>query len=168
MMICGMLDGAWMLFGDHVTRGSSSAGVRTASALAKDIDADYQALLTVKDNMDALPSGALTRVVIYKANGFGDQPTAGCRGGTAQAGVCNVYSAADLKKPASQFGCLSPTALDGWWCPTSRKTAVRGVGSPPDYIGVWILANHATLTKMVFPSSRTTTSFSVLRVEPRA
>ena len=36
LIVFGLMEGAWILFGDHAIRGSASAGVRTASALAND------------------------------------------------------------------------------------------------------------------------------------
>ena len=166
LLIIGLMEGAWLLFGEHAIRGSASAGVRTASALANDADADYRALQSVKNSIDTLGRGKLTRVVVYRANGYGDAPTAACRAGTQVTGLCNVYDGADLSRPVADFGCTA-TSPDRYWCPLSRKTATSGPDSPPDYIGVWVEARHGPLTTMVFGGDRVVTRQSVLRVEPR-
>ncbi|HEX7132533.1 MAG TPA: TadE/TadG family type IV pilus assembly protein [Iamia sp.] len=168
LLILGLFDGAWALFGDHVIQGGASAGVRTASALANDADADYNALQAVKKNLSGLGKAKLIRVVVYKANGFGDPPTTGCRGGTPSTGICNVYDGTDLEAGATAFGCVNSSSLDWSWCPATRKTAVQGANSPPDYVGVWILARHVPLTGIVTSAARDITTQSVLRIEPRA
>ncbi len=166
LLIFGLLEGAWILFGDHVIRGSASSGVRTVSALANDADADFYALASAKDGIDAIGRQNLVRVVVYRANGWGDPPTVACRNGTQVANVCNVYDGVDLSRPVSDFGC-SGTSPDRFWCPTIRRTAVTGPQSPPDYIGVWVQARHRSFSTVVFGSERLVTAQAVLRVEPR-
>ena len=149
LLIFALMEGSWIIFGDHAIRGSAAAGVRTASALANDPLADYAAVQSVKNGgVDTLGRGKLIRVVIYKANGYGDPPNLTCQGGTAVTGVCNVYDGTDLSKPDTAFGCSttsSPPSPDRFWCPTSRKTAVTGLQSPPDYIGVWVAVTPPVL-----------------------
>jgi hypothetical protein len=166
LLVFGLIEGAWILFGDHVIRGSASSGVRTVSALANDADADFYGLDAAKDGIDAIGRQNLVRVVIYRANGWGDPPTAACRGGAATAGVCNVYDGTDLARPVSDFGC-SGTSPDQFWCPVIRRTAVTGPQSPPDFIGVWVQARHRSFSTVVFGSERFVTAQAVLRVEPR-
>jgi len=168
LMVFALMDGAWVLYGDHVIRGSASAGVRSASALANDGDADYQALAAVRRNIATIGSDKLVRVVVYRANGYGDQPTSDCRGGTPVAGVCNVYDGSDLTRAASEFGCTPGVSPDRYWCPLTRKTATSGPNSPPDYIGVWIRARHVPLTGVIIDADRYVETHSVLRVEPRS
>lgn len=168
LMIMGLMDGAWALYGDHVIRGSSAAGVRSASALANDSDADFQALTSVKKNIETIGRDKLVRVVVYRANGYGDKPTATCQAGTAVPGLCNVYDGADLDRPTTEFGCIPNVSPDRFWCPTARKTATTGPNSPPDYIGVWVEARHRPLTGVVIRNERVYSTHSVLRVEPRS
>lgn len=165
-MVFGMIDGSWAIFGNHVVRGSATEGVRTVSALANDPDADWRALQTVKKNADSLGRLNLERVVIYKANGFGEEPSTTCKGGTPVSGVCNVYDRDDLAEPIDEFGCDTGEP-DRFWCPTDRKTATRGPDSPPDYIGVWAKVRHSPLLGVVIQAERLIERHSVQRIEPR-
>jgi hypothetical protein len=166
LLILGLMEGAWIIFGDMTARSSASAGVRTASALANDAAADFRALESAKKGIDTIGRANLIRVVVYKANGYGDPPSAACRAGTQVTGVCNVYDGADLSRPLGDFGCAG-TSPDRFWCPTARKTAVTGTGGPPDYIGVWVYARHQSLSTAVFNAERYASAHQVLRVEPR-
>jgi hypothetical protein len=71
------------------------------------------------------------------------------------------------------FGCLTtgPNANqspDRHWCPAGRVDQRSGNGGAgPDYVGVYIQARHAWVTKM-FGSTTTIRDQSVIQIEPRA
>ena len=85
---------------------------------------------------------------------------AACSGASpaSQAGVCNVYSGADLLLPESSIVGV----LDTSWPPSSRNLAFNGAASEPDYIGVYIQATHHYLTG-IFGSSRNVAETAVFR-----
>jgi Flp pilus assembly protein TadG len=70
------------------------------------------------------------------------------------------------------FGCLTsgPNANqspDRFWCPSGRadaQTANGGLG--PDYVGVYVKAQHPWTTK-IFGNETTLTDQSVIQIEPR-
>ena len=140
------------------------AGSRVASASGYDVYADYGILQAVQRESSALPRSSITRIVIYKASGFGQAPTAQCKAGTAVSNVCNVYTPAAFTKAKSAFGCLSGESLDKYWCPVDRKVTLSGAGA--DYVGVWMTVQHQTITRM-FVSAQTLTDQSVIQLEPR-
>lgn len=166
-LIMGLLEGSLLLGDSLATAHSAKAGARTASALGTDSMTDYQVLTAIGREGRALRRGDINYIVIYEATSYGAEPTATCRSGVPVAGVCNVYVAADLDRPSSQFGCQSATALDGYWCPNTRKTALTVEnGGPPDFVGVWIQTTHHMVSGLV-GQERTLTERSVLRIEPR-
>lgn len=166
-LILGILEGS-LLIGNYVgVAHGVRAGARAASAVATDPKADFTVLQRIKTETTSMRRTSIVYVVVYKANSSGDGPTATCKAGTPVSGVCNVYTAADLLRPTTDFGCITPMSLDSWWCPTARKTALTVAnGGPPDYVGVWIKASHATVSGIV-GKQRTITDHSVLRIEPR-
>jgi hypothetical protein len=140
------------------------SGSREASTTGADTYSDWFVLKAVQKDASALSPSKITRIVIYKATGFGQAPTSACQAGTATSGVCNVYSASDMTRPKTDFGCLTSKNLDRYWCPTSRKITLTGSGS--DYIGVWMQYQHPWLTKM-FGSTKTLADGAITRLEPR-
>jgi Flp pilus assembly protein TadG len=166
-MILGLLEGSLLLGDSLATAHTAKAGARTASALGTDNLTDYQVLVTIAREGRALRRSDINFIVIYDATEYGAEPSATCRAGTGVAGVCNVYVAADLNRPSSQFGCQSATALDGFWCPATRKTALTvESGGPPDFVGVWVSTTHHMVSGLV-GTERVLEERSVLRIEPR-
>ncbi len=146
------------------TANTVRAGSRVASASGYDVYADYGILQAVERESSALPRSSITRIVVYKASGFGQPPTATCQAGTAVSGVCNVYTPSHFNTPKASFGCLAGESLDKYWCPTTRKVTLTGTG--PDYVGVWMTVQHKTITRM-FVTAQTLTDQSVIQLEPR-
>jgi hypothetical protein len=166
-LVFGLLEGSLLLSTSLATSHVSKAGVRAASALGADPQTDFLVLRAMGREGRALDRADIELIVVYKATSSGAAPSATCQAGTAVAGECNVYVASDLDQPATAFGCLSPSALDGPWCPTSRKTALTAsTGGPPDYVGLWIKTRHRMITGLV-GKSRELTEHSVQRIEPR-
>lgn len=143
----------------HATR----AGSRVASASGNDLFTDYAILRSIDRESAALDHTQIKRIVVYKATGPGAGPTPGCKGGIPSLGECNVYTAADLTKPKTDFGCDVNQDLDEFWCPNTRDVILKG---GTDYVGVWMKVEHPYVTKM-FGSSVTFTDSSVIRLEPR-
>lgn len=71
------------------------------------------------------------------------------------------------------FGCLTTgphanLSPDRHWCPSTRIDTRNGNGGAgPDYVGVYIRANHKWVTKM-FGSTTVISDQSVIQIEPRA
>lgn len=167
VLLFGLIEGSLLLSDSLTTAHVSKAGARTASALGADLQTDYHVLKSIAREGRALNRGDIKLIVIYRATSYGAEPPASCRAGTSVAGVCNVYVAADLDRTVSDFGCASAAALDGPWCPTTRKTALSDdAGGPPDFVGVWVKTNHRMISGLV-GQNRELTERSVQRIEPR-
>ncbi len=139
------------------------AGTRVASAAGAETWADYGILQSIQRESAALPRSNIKLIVVYKASGFGSEPTLDCRNGVASAD-CNVYYPSDFSKPKTAFGCVTTETLDRYWCPTTRKVSLAGTG--PDFVGVWMKIEHPWVTKM-FGNTQTLTDRSVIQLEPR-
>jgi Flp pilus assembly protein TadG len=166
LVIFGILEFGWA-FHDKLTVGNmSQSGARAASTQGNDPLADYQFVQAVDKAASALPRGQIQYVVLYKAASATDHVPASCTGGTSQSAVCNVYVPANFAAPSTQFGC-GATALDRFWCPTSRKVAsTAATGGPPDYVGVYVKVRHDTVTRL-FGTGWTFTEDTVAREEAR-
>ncbi|MBI2708638.1 MAG: pilus assembly protein [Actinobacteria bacterium] len=166
-LLFAIMDGGILALAKNAVSSAARAGARSTSAAADDTYADYVALQRIRVEISPLKPSQLQYIVVYKASAYGAAPAGACAGGSAVAGSCNVYRASDLTRPRTDFGCKSPSALDGYWCPTTRKTALRAPGGPPDFVGVYIVATQKLYT-FVYGSSKTLTSRTVIRVEPRS
>ena len=150
-----------LLFKDYLTvtnatRTAARVGVQVGSAPTT----DYQILQALKGSSGAMDVGDIQRVVVFKATGFSGTVPAACKT-ASQAGVCNSYVNADLNRPSADFGC-GGTKPDNAWCPTTRNDQQS---DPPDYVGVWIKAEHEYFTGL-FGSAKTLTDQTVMRIEP--
>jgi hypothetical protein len=154
-----------LIMNDYLAQTSAvRAGARVASTSGTDVYSDYDILRAVGRDGAALADERIKQIVIYKPATFGEAPSATCQAGTPVEDVCNVYVVADLKRPESDFGCITTKNLDRYWCPTERKDSLSGTGT--DYVGVWMKIDHPWLTKM-FGNTKTLTDSSVIRIEPR-
>jgi Flp pilus assembly protein TadG len=161
-----------LAFRDYLTTANvARSGARVASGHGNDANADYLVAQAVKKASAGIGNGTLDYVVVFKADAYNSSlPTldATCAAGTPVAGRCNVYTAADLARPSTDFGtgCVSP-APDRFWCPTTRKIAASSAGGgPPDYIGVYVKITHRNLFK-IWRSTFTFTDQTIIRIEPR-
>lgn len=196
-LIFAIIEGG-LYMNDYLALSSSTrAGVRASSALGAVGRADMYTLIDIDREAAALGEDDIEYVVIYKATGFGADPTDTCKGGVSVLNVCNVYRRDDINKAWDQleeesaqeaaiaanqtrtldtskqwFGCLitGPNAgasPDRFWCPGDRIDARSGNSNTgPDYVGVYIKANHEWVAK-IFGNDTTLTEKSVIQIEPR-
>lgn len=170
LLVFGMLEFGFA-FKEYLTLANGTRdGARTASTAGNQANADYLILQAVEEATSAANSGALQRVVIFKATGPEDSAPSTCRDGTPQTGAdaCNVYGPADFALTEAQFDCAGAgTAPDSSWCPTTRKTAAVAPNGPPDYIGVWIEVEYSFITGLFPQDTLTMTDETIMRIEPR-
>jgi Flp pilus assembly protein TadG len=154
-------------------RSSASAtsaartAVRTASSLGVDPQADYQALSSLKADLqanDLLSSVQL--VVIYKSTTNDGAIPTGCTTNAATSQLCNIYTAADLAGlDLSDFnattGCLTAGTVKNY-CPSIRNPIMASA----DYVGVWVKLRHGYHTKL-FGTGIDIERNAVMRLEPR-
>lgn len=148
------------------------AAARVTSNLGSNRLADYEALLTLRAGLATLPSAAtIDGVLIYKASAADGEPPANCFDGSGAPksvnGLCNAYTAADLAGLSlSDFGgtsSCSSSALDRYWCPTSRQDQ-QATGL--DDVGVWVRVDRGWLTQMFPGTGVTFENHTVMRIEP--
>jgi hypothetical protein len=150
-----------LLFKDYLTvTNATRTGARVGVQIGSDPLTDYEILQALKGASGAMDVGDIERVVVFKATGFSGTVPESCKTGS-QAGVCNSYAGTDLNRPSADFGC-GPSKPDNAWCPTTR---LDQQSDPPDYVGVWIRANHDYFTGL-FGSAMTLTDQTVMRIEP--
>lgn len=169
-VLLGLFEFGWA-FRDYMTTADLARNAaRSGSAAGNSGTADYVILQAVKKSNSALNNGQLQYVVVFdagSATGTLAGVSATCLAGTSVANVCNVYTAADLSRPASDFGCnTSLPSPDRFWCPSTRKIAasVSG-GGPPSFLGVYVKVHHNAITKAL-GSGVDFKDQAVLRLEP--
>ncbi len=160
MLVFGIVEFGF-IFKDTLTLANASrAGARQASAATTDPSADWFVLQAV-----AGASGALTQVqqvIVFKATSpTGTVPSACLT--SAQPGLCNVYNQTDLSITQATFLAPGYTKDDAWPSLT-RQTSIAAVGGP-DYLGVYVTAQHTSVLNLVVPS-RTLHDSVVMRLEP--
>ena len=171
-VVLGILESG-LLFRTYMAVGSSTQdGARTASILGDDTYADWEIIQDVQKSMSVVPQGQINNLVVFKAAGPSAVVPAACASsssGTTSAN-CNTYvPSRDWNLPAARkvdYNCTSPGFSAGY-CPTTRKTALAGANSPPDYIGIYISVNHKYVTKL-FGTTKALSATTITRLEPQS
>lgn len=161
------------LFRDYLTmQNAATAASRSAAIQGNATDADYQIVQAVKKATNAMPRSYIQRVVVFKATGPSSTVPSTCKSATPRSqntvSFCNVYGVtADWNgtTPVTDYNCGTPGYSKGW-CPSTRKTAIAGVNSPPDYLGIYIEVRHPWITGL-FGSAVTISQTSITRLEPQ-
>ena len=182
LVVClGTFDLGMAWRSDITLSNATRSGARVASSLGVSATADYASLVAIGAALGTTPTTEVDRVVIFKASSATGTVPAGCLTATAlSAGgsstdLCNVYSSTELAAaianpntpPSTYTGTCPGTRRDRFWCaPTRNNTQVVG-GTGLDYVGVYVVLNHATSTKL-FGSTITITDTGVMRIEPSA
>lgn len=153
---------------DSMTVSNSlRSGARVGSNAGDDRLADFNILKQVEAAIADIDNTRIERVVIYKSTTLDGEAPQACTDGTSQAGLCNVYTPAQMSAlTASDFD--SPTCSgdpDSNWCPMDREDR-QVVGA--DYLGVWVQVHRDWITGLFPPSAGLTmTDKAVMRLEPR-
>jgi hypothetical protein len=153
---------------DSMTVSNSlRSGARVGSNAGDDRLADFNILKQVEAAIAEIDNTLIERVVIYKSTTLDGEAPQACVDGTPQAGLCNVYTPAQMGSlTESDFD--SPTCTgdpDSAWCPVTREDR-QVVGA--DYVGVWIQVHRDWITGLFPPSAGLTmTDNAVMRLEPR-
>ncbi|MEX0666055.1 MAG: TadE family protein [Acidimicrobiia bacterium] len=174
LLIYGVMETGYAFFGRLTVNNMSVVGARSGSGEANDVLADFAILQAVENGATGMGTNDITMVVVYRATSPDDRVPAACKTAsvtnTSGTRGCNRYVSGDLALDSDQFGCIGPpgpgTKVDNFWCPTTRKTALQGANGPPDYIGVYVEAEHQNLTGIIGESFTFTTD-TVIRIEPR-
>lgn len=163
-----------LTFRDYLTVANASRdGARAASAYGDDTYADYNVLQVIEQSTKGFRPNEIQRVIIFDAGGVGgsvlnaSHPAHACLNGPV-VNRCNVYTAADLARPRSDFGC-GPSEPDHYWCPSALngqdgREVRASVG--PDYVGVYVQTRHNFITGM-FGSGMDLDDELVMRIEPQ-
>lgn len=166
-----------LTFRDYLTVANASRdGARAASAFGDDTYADYNVLQVIKQSTKGFRPNEIQRVIIFDAGGVGgsvlnsSHPAYPClNAAQGITNICNVYVAADLSRPRSDFGCQTGRNLDRYWCPAALngqdgREVRASVG--PDYIGVYVQTRHNFITG-IFGSGLNLNDELVMRIEPQ-
>lgn len=157
---------------------AARAGARVGSSQAKNSDADFNALMSIRASLTASDKlNDVELVVIYRADNANGVPPSSCVGTGSFSGTCNVFTKAQLEaltlssfnivdnspNPPTGNGCAkSGYAPRAGWCPTSRVNSPQGSA---EYIGVYIRYRQNNLFPLSGPS-RTISRTAVMRLEP--
>jgi hypothetical protein len=154
LLVFGIIELGPMFLDWSAARNASTQGAREASAAGSDQKADFYVATAIRAS-GGTTVGELIGAVVWKAATPDDDPPADCMTALLTGGPgitdpgrsiwCNVYSAADLKRPLSDFGrdpIAFPTAIDRFW---EAQTRVDFLSGPPDLIGVTVVVKHQSL-----------------------
>lgn len=149
-----------------VTSGARSAA-RTASSLATDVSADYQALSSIRSDLQA--SGLLDNlllVVVYKSTTADGAVPTSCRTNASTSALCDIYTGDQVRTMfesdfSTTTGCMTGMVAANY-CPNVRNSIM----ATADYLGVWVKVQHDYQTGM-FGSGIEIKRNAVMRIEPR-
>jgi hypothetical protein len=160
-----------LTFRDYLTVANVSRdSARGASAFGDSLYADWNVIQIAQQSSKGFRPNEIQRLIIFDAGSVEgsifdtSHPANACLSVTdGIAGVCNVYTSADLHRPKADFGCKTTETLDKYWCPSGRETRASG---PPDYVGVYVRARHDHITGLFGPGMNLTDEI-VMRIEPQ-
>jgi hypothetical protein len=145
-----------------VVEKTAQAGGRAAGNGANGPFTDYEVLRAVQSALSSSSNITLNSVVVFESTSADGSMDSDCLTASKN-GVCNRYVAADLSRPASQFGCQAGEP-DRFWCPTGRE---RDREPFPDYIGVYLNVTYDGLTGLL-PGGITIERDAIYALEPCA
>lgn len=170
LMAFGILEFGLALQDRMTVQAATRTGIRVGSAAGGSVDADNSLLLSLGSAVGDVGIGNVDWVLVYKSAAADGAVPAACKNPPrAATSTCNLYTGAQLSQvlagtaPSSWFGC-GLTALDRYWCPTSRET-IQANGT--DYLGIWMQVRRPMVSGF-FGSTLTMRSQGVMRLEPRA
>jgi len=171
LIMAGVLEFG-MAWRDSMTVSNAlRSGARVGSNAGRERSADYDIIKSIEAAMREIPDTArVQRVVIYKADTANSAPSASCMAGTpssSSTAPCNVYTGADLSRPASDFSgttSCGSTAPDRFWCPVNRQNQ-QALGA--DYLGVWMQVRYDYITHVFPGTGLTIKDRAIMRLEPR-
>jgi Flp pilus assembly protein TadG len=149
-----------------VTSGARSAA-RTASSLATDDAADYQALSSIRSDLQASDLlEELDLVVIFKSTTTDGAVPAACKTNTTTSALCDVYTGDQVRALneadfSTTTGCMTSMVVANY-CPNVRNPIMASA----DYVGVWVKVRHNYVTQL-FGSGIDIKRTAVMRIEPR-
>ncbi len=151
LLLFGIVEFGTAFFDYLTTSNMTRSAARVGATLGNASSTDYQILQKIKSSTSGIPLAEIQRIVVYKASGVGAGPSGACIAGSVSSS-CNDYTAADLNRPSSDFGC-SATSPDRSWCPTTRVVSASGnSGAGPDYLGIYVQVLHPSATGLFGPS----------------
>lgn len=160
-LLFGVFEIGMMFRARHSVRDAALAGARAASIGTNTADADHRALGAVGDVVESL-GVEVDRIIVFRADEPGAEPSAGCKAGFSSSGAepCNVYTLADVTRPAGDFGC-GPLSPDRFYCPLDRSASLADL----ELVGVWLMVRYDFVTG-VLGDGMDLESGAVLTVEP--
>lgn len=157
LIVFGIVEVGLLFRSEHSLEHAAAEASRRGSIAGPEPLADFLILEQLQEEL-ADNGDSISRVIVYRAANPEDGPPAGClSGGTSNVLDCNVYSAADLSRPSSDFGSC---VIDGGWCPTDRNDSL----TEPDMLGVWVEGLHTSSLGIL--NDRTLLHRSVVPLEP--
>lgn len=172
LLIFGVFEFGFLIRNYLSVTNATTEAARTASVAGDTSEADYLIIRTLDHALEPIGLERLDFVIIYEASGPKDTVPSACLVSPSAADNCNRYTPSDFflglddqvtGDPLDNWRCVSSTqSVDRYWCPSDRETALN---PGPDYIGVYIQANHNYLTGFI-GESRKLTNNKIIRIEP--
>jgi Flp pilus assembly protein TadG len=166
----GMIEYGLSYQGQERVLGASRTGVRTTASLGTDVEADYQALTSLRADLLASDMlGQIEAVVIYKSATTDGMPPAACMTSppAATTQLCNIFTQAQIQNLnkatfSTTTGCSTTVgSISSRWCPNIRNDNQLSA----DYVGMYVRIRHPFITKF-YGSGMAISQRSVMRIEP--
>ena len=164
------------LFNTNQVSNASRDGAREASTWAAAPLADYNILRRANKSLGSM-AARIDAVIVFKADGANSKVPAACVAAIATTSrgipdLCNIYRPTDLRSlDGTNFGWSDLNTVaenagkwDEAWPATKRVEEITGAVDP-DWVGVYVQANHKSLTGVIPP--RKIYKTSIAQIEPQ-
>lgn len=138
----------------HSINEAARAGARLAATMARELDYEDHVEDEVTEALATLPTDSIKALTIYKADPDTGQPFVGTVSDCTQ--DCFRYTWDEGSRTFTQLGGQQWNALDQAAC---------GEEGHHDYIGIYVEGEYESLFGL-FPTARTVSESTVLRLEP--
>ena len=172
LLVFGIIEVGSYLFDLTSVRAAARDGAREGSASASDATADRNVLVIARRGLGGVKNH-IDGIIVFKATSSSSVVPPSCVAALASglrgvADLCNIYRKADLVNPdILNFGtaaqdCAAGTKWDRCWPATERNDVLTRTSSP-DFLGVYIRADHRSISGII--PVRTVTASIIVPLE---
>lgn len=136
VVVLGIFEAGWYMQSTLTVGEIASEAGRSLAVHGAAPEGDHLVLADVSRVLAGNKSENVQRIIIFRADGPDDQPSAACRTGAVpltSSDECSVYLPADLALPAASLSC--------GWCPADRTAGER--------IGIMIAYEYKSITGLL-------------------
>lgn len=147
LLVFGIVEWGWAYRDAMTLTGMTRSGARVGAGMGNDPSADWQILQAVRGSSNDVER--FEAVVVYRSTATDGKVPSGCLSQPV-AGVCNLYTGADLTLSEGAFLAAAYTKDDSWPAVSRRVDGTSSDNS--DHLGVYVRVRSDSPIGVLFRS----------------